>query len=345
MKRFILLSCVIFTLFTASTYADKGYVTGDFKPTKPLVELFRELKPLLQDCKSVSKDTLNKILDPKTEASKISINDLSKIANEKFKRPQTLERRDIASFNEHFAPYDSNHVRELIKQLGDYETIYPKSQKPVKYILVNGSTINRMRKRVNFLAELARNNLINITPSTEIIFLTGDRDLYPEEKAVEVQFWDSKYAFNPEWKRPNKKATNEFEIAKIIWGQIDLPYNLRKTKINFINAKKAEVYDSVTRKKYISRPHTIDTLVEWVKTNKVKGGYCISVSNQPFVKYQELVIRRGLLEERLTNFVVEGVGPAKVKHEYLLAIYLDTIARSLNEITTIENLKKFRTQG
>ncbi|MDF2965778.1 MAG: hypothetical protein K0Q51_1166 [Rickettsiaceae bacterium] len=342
MKKILLIIHSVLYILIAEALADNYYVNEDLTPNSELVALFRAFKPLLQDCSAVSKEKLEYILNDNTPASKISVYDLYKIANEKFKMPRSLKREDAKSFNQKFLPYDSNKVRRFICDLGDCETIYPKINKPIKYILIKANTINRTRKRVHFLAELVITNKIQITPAAEIVFLTGDRDLYPEEKSEEVQFFDNKYSFDKKWKAPNKLAENEHELAKIVWSQISMPQVLRDAKITFIKAGKKTSIDPKTGKTLITRPYSVDTIVKWLSDNNIKPGHCLAISNQPFVKYQELVIKRGFIHQKAHGFTVEGVGPAKAKNDYMLAIYLDNVTRNLYEIITTENLKNLR---
>ncbi len=336
----LLYTLLFICLVDIQAYAS-GYIKDDFTPTPELVELFREFSPIIKTCKSIPAEKIAYILNPNTPNSQITITDLAKIAQEKFKRPNLMERRDIASFNEQFLPFDSPRVRDLIKKLGDYDPKYPKVKNP-KYILVNGSTIQRMQKRVWFLAELVNTHKITITSETEIFFLTGDRDLYPEENSFEMQFGLSKYPQNKAWQAPKSLAQTEYQAAKNVWWQLDLPQSLRKLKITFINAEKRINFDQKTGKKTFYRPNTMDTLIYWINAYHLHPGHCISISNQPFVKYQELVVQRGLQQEKRQGFTVEGVGGAELNKDYLLAIYLDNIARSLYELNFIQSLKQLQ---
>ncbi|MCC2646996.1 MAG: hypothetical protein K0R02_1061 [Rickettsiaceae bacterium] len=228
-----------------------------------------------------------------------------------------------------------------LENLHQCSRIATKNPNP-KVILLIGGTINKMRKRVNFLVKLVTEKKINITPATEIVFLISDRDLNTVEKSKEVQFHDSKYHFSTNWKAPQKLAQTEYELAKIIWSQIAMPIQLRKAKIKFISAQRKKAIDHKDSKLVVYRPSTIDTLAKWLDENKVKSEHCLCVANQPFVKYYEYVIKRGLLQENRNGITVEAIGPAKLNNDYMLAIYLDNIARSLYEITVTENLKQLR---
>jgi hypothetical protein len=340
-KRITLLFTLTLFWIISEAFADQDYINTDLTPTENLVRLFRELTPMLKDCKSIPESTLKSILDPRTPASNISIYDLYKIANEKFKKPKSVERSNIALYNEKFLTYDSPRVRQLLKEIGDKETIYPNNPNP-KFILIIGGTINKMRKRVNFLARLVEEKKINITSATEIVFLISDRDLNTVEKSREVQFHDNKYNFSINWKAPQKLAQTEYELAKIIWSQISMPAQLRMAKIKFISASRKKAIDHKDSKLVIYRPTTIDTLAKWLNENKAKSGHCLCVVNQPFVKYYEYVIKRGFLQENRKELTAEAIGPAKFNNDYMLAIYFDNIARSLYEITVTENLNQLR---
>jgi hypothetical protein len=71
------------------------------------------------------------------------------------------------------------------------------------------------------------------------------------------------------------------------------------------------------------RPTTASTVEQWLKQNPQPGS-CLAISNQPYVGYQEAVLR-ALLP---SSFVIEGVGPAP-RQMPSTAILLDNFAKWL----------------
>jgi len=161
------------------------------------------------------------------------------------------------------------------------------------YALVLGATGPVMQSRLDFLYE----EWLRGIRFDQIVLLTGDRNL------------DSKIETIPEGLK------NETELLLYHFDRHPLK-NLIPTVV--IDSPKQILEDGTIR-----RPTTISTVIEWLKTDP-KPGCCLAVSTQPFVGYQEAVIRSVVPK----SFEVEAIGPAIGKN-YPLSIYLDNFAKWL----------------
>src|SRR6185369_499664 len=130
----------------------------------------------------------------------------------------------------------------------------------------------------HILQELVVKKRLLITPTTKIIFLTGERNLYPEEN--EVQLKDT-YPLqqNPHWKLPTVLPTTEDQAAEWIWNQSQLVPSLREAKIIFVRAKKKTEKDPTTGKDIKRRPNTYDTVQAWIHEHQPRPGACLTISN------------------------------------------------------------------
>jgi len=339
LPNFIIKTIFIFALIYSACLAEivdsKGHVL------KEVIEIFHIFEPLIEQCSKeifkktgLSKVKIDEILKNQNHTKNISLNDLNDIAQVVFLRPNTIERKDSKPLNKNFLPYTNERLLNLFRTIGDIDTKYPKRQ-TYRYVLLNGSTVKNMRFRLKTLVTLVKAGRLIIDKNTEIVFLTGARDLFPEEN--EQQFVDpSPLKQDPKWQRPDKLPTTEDQAAEWIWNQSNLPPSLRHAQIIFIKAKKIPEFDPVTRTTSFKRPTTLSTFQAWIEEYKPHPGKCVSISNQPYVHYQAasfngVLKKEGLLEK---GFTVEGVGfssKPKTLESFKddIAIYMDNLARSI----------------
>jgi hypothetical protein len=172
----------------------------------------------------------------------------------------------------------------------DLECVGPVSaqKKHYDYALVLGATGGHMKMRLDFLYEQWKSGV----RFDQIVFLTGARDLdpkiesYPEGLKTETDLLV--HLFN---QHPLNGLAPHVVIDAPMQGQ--------------------------------QRPTTVSTVETWLMTNP-KPGLCLAASTQPFVGYQEAVVRSRLP----TSFEVEAIGPG-VSQNYPLSIYLDNFAKWL----------------
>lgn len=308
--------CVAFSL-EAKVVDEKG------NPLPEVIQIFKHFSPLLKNSKAIPKGKVEAILNG-SDVERISLTDLNKLAQETFKRPLGMERRDIGEFNKKFIPYDSEEVRALFKKLGDIDAVFP-SKKTIDYVFLHGGTIKIMRTRIMFFVKAYESGQLNLSKDVKIVFLTGDRALYPEEdKNTLLNAYP--YKTRVHWKAPKDFPKNEFEAAKFIWEQLEMPVELRKLPVNFVNAPRPKILHDG-----LARPHTRDTIATWIYENpKAKPGHCLSVSNNPYIYYQQLVLENVFLKVKRWQyeFSIEGIG-AQASPKIEIALLLDNLARVL----------------
>lgn len=330
-----LFTLLVFQDCSARILNEKG------KPLKEVVEIFRQYKPLIEERtddiiqkKGLSKERIEHILNSKTPASDISLSDLNAIAQVVFLRPPQAERKDISPYNKIYFPYTNRRVFALFRAIGDVGPVNPK-KKSYRYILLNGSTVKNMRERLKTLVDLIKARKLLIESGTEIVFLTGERDLFSEEN-LEQLMNPSPLKLDPSWKKPSSLPSTEDQAAEWVWQQSLLPCSLRATKIIFVRAKKKSEMDPTTQKVTVKRPTTLDTVQTWIQEEQPEPGACLSISSQPYVYYQEATItgafqKAGLLAK---GFSIEGAGLGQsqqsLKHfKDNIAVILDNFARTI----------------
>jgi hypothetical protein len=134
----------------------------------------------------------------------------------------------------------------------------------------------------------------------QIVWLTGDRMLDARIDAL------------------TERCSTEYEAARIIWQEANLPEAMRTLDVTFIKAPMKRVGLS------LQRPNTQDTVIAWLQTNP-KPGTALFVSNQPYCCYQNAIVKSSVPEE----FSFDVVGPQMNPdlHSASAAIILDTLAR------------------
>lgn len=169
------------------------------------------------------------------------------------------------------------------------------SEKHYTYGVVLGSLYASVSRRMAFLVEEWNRGV----RFEKIIFLTGERKLHPE-------------------KEPFDHLKTETDMMIWTWEQMDVPTELRALPLVVIDAKPHP---------FRNRPNTMLTAQVWMKENP-KPGSCLVFSCQPYLNYQEQILKMVLP----TTFSVETVGPGGGANNSI-SVLLDTAAR-------VEVLKK-----
>jgi len=325
-------------------YCNGGIIDSNGVILPEVIEVFRYYKPLIEEKGSelyqkynLSKEQIDYILHPDTDPATVSLASLNSIAQLVFLRPAYSERKDAV--NDEFLPYTDENVMNLFDKIGDIEDVYPK-RNCYKYILINGSTVQNMRYRIETLVTFVESHKINITDSTEIVFLTGERDLFDtEDEAVLLNPFP--FQLNSFWQQPSELPKTEDEAAEWIWYQAQLPIAIRNAKITFVSAQKKEVIDNQTGKVIKIRPTTYDTIKKWVDEYAPEPGCCLSISSQPHVYYQEATMN-GLFKKMnllAQGFLVEGVGIGNTNFDAFkknIAVILDNFARAIYTVVSAQ---------
>ncbi len=263
--------------------------------------------------------------NPENSADIFKLNDF---AQQKFLRPKGAERLDEKSLSHYkklcagLSVSVKEKILNLFKRLGDIDPVYPIHKNP-NYICIQGSTIPSMRERLMFLSQLVDEQKINISPTTKIVFLTGERTLFKSETTA-VLLNSAPFAMDPSWKAPHTLPDDEVGAAKLIWNQLKIVAPLRASQPLFVDAKKRNGN---------ARAQTEDSTQAWLTSNNIRGIVAM-VSSNPFVGYQLEVMKLAIKKASLENEIqVEGMGNAATiegqEIDISLGILLDNLARTI----------------
>src|SRR5262249_341267 len=134
----------------------------------------------------------------------------------------------------------------------------------------------------------------------QVILLTGQRFLDPK---AEEQYSPFK---------------TEAEMVLFLWEKTQMPEEMRKIPCLLIDAPKQKKNDGSW-----TRNNTKDTVIEWLKTNP-SPGRCLFISSQPFLGYQDSVVRTVIP----STFSTETIG-SQADPDLPVAVFLDNLARWL----------------
>ncbi len=129
-----------------------------------------------------------------------------------------------------------------------------------------------------------------------------------------------------DWHAPAQLPTTESEMMRFVFDQTDLPFD--RNIITFIDTPMQTKADGS-----LTRPTTADTVHSWLAQDPVPGS-CLAISNQPFVCYQDTVIRT-YLKDLHSKFSIETVGEGvseSERNDLKIAVTLDAIARWLYQL-------------
>ncbi|MBT3456093.1 hypothetical protein HN446_03455 [bacterium] len=241
---------------------------------------------------------------------KNDLESLVKATQEKWLRPKGKERWQIedkfSDKKDHTVPF-LNYF-EMIK------TIQAKD-KEYEYVIILGAYGPGLVKRISFfLKELNRS-----IKYKQLVFLTSARKLVPDmENTKEVQaLIDKQLPKKNNLNLHNIEPTTETEMAQFIFDQIEFPNELQEpVTVTFVDTP-------LQKNGHVRRANTADTLKEWLITNPQPGS-CLFISNQPFVMYQDTIIRKLIPKD----FIVETIGP-EIQGDINIWVCLDSIARTL----------------
>lgn len=202
------------------------------------------------------------------------------------------------------------------KKLGLIDQIKPRSKK-YDYALMLGATLPRVRDRLSYLANLWDDGV----RFNKIIFLGGQRPLEDkfENKEKLLDTNNPYLPFASNWSLNGELPKTETEMMKFVFDQSNLPEEMKKLDIVFVDAPMKQKEDGS-----LKRPTTEDTILDWLKTNPRRGS-CIAISNQPYVSYQDSILKTHLSKE----FYLETVGKALDNNSDRMTMILDNLARYL----------------
>lgn len=184
----------------------------------------------------------------------------------------------------------------LLQDIGCIDAIQSE-QETYDYALVLGATGPSMQQRVDFLCQEYERGV----RFGQVVLLSGQRDLDPNIE----RFPDT--------------CTSETDLLVHLYTSSAL---CNRVPFHVVDSQKILIEENRYR-----RPNTAKTVADWLATQPIPGS-CIVISNQPFVGYQEAVVRSFLPQE----FTVEAVGPAaKIPENFpesrRIAVLLDNFAK------------------
>lgn len=233
-----------------------------------------------------------------------TLTDIVQQTQQQWLRKPGAERWDIESMTFQ----NEAKIKDIFSSLGLIQEIKP-SQNQYTYLLLLGALFGTMQKRFEYAIALWKSGV-----RFESIVLLGSARPAVADQGENVSAF---LALSGKETIENIPST-EAEMLQFIYQQSDMPQEMRELPVCMIDVPMLPKSDGSMR-----RPTTADTIEWWLKTNP-KTGICLAISNQPYVWYQQSVLKTLLPVE----YSVETVG-ASGNSDISVMLMLDTIARIL----------------
>lgn len=205
-----------------------------------------------------------------------------------------------------------------LKEAGMVDQILPR-KKEYDYCLVLGALYPSFVSRLQYLIDKWEKGVRFKT----LVFLGNERLLdYEREKSLLLKSSNKKIREKVQLKLPQ----NEIEMMKFVFENENIPQQMKMVDILFINSP---------MELGLSFSSGVDSVIKWREEKKPSPGSCLVVSNQPFVGYQESIVRSVLGRD----FAIEAIGE-RAADDTKISIYLDTIARWLQQEEIMNNSPK-----
>lgn len=185
-------------------------------------------------------------------------------------REKCLQTGDRWTFRERFDEKRET-LLPLLDDLGCFNSVYA-SDTHYTYGVVLGALRIVVQKRIDFLISEWKRGI----RFEKIIFLTGKRELRASEGCEDL--------------------TSETEMMLYVWNETKMPSELRKVPLTVVDSPPAPGRDRAT---------TESTVFAWLET-KSSPGSCLVISSQPYVGYQDSILKACLP----SSFQIETVGPS-----------------------------------
>lgn len=228
-------------------------------------------------------------------------------------RPAGVERWQMGDTYEELAP----KIAPLFNKLGILTEVRP-TKKEYDYGVILGALVSRVRQRLASALQTWKEGV----RFKKLVFLVGARPLDPEKES-ERDLYNATNKFLPikaGWTRPEVAPTTETEMARMVFDQAALPEDFKDAvTVQFIDTPMQKLPNGEFR-----RPNTGDTVTQWLDDKDTTPGSVLAFSNQPYVDYQDAVLRTLLPE----SFAVETVGAQGSGNEPV-GVVLDNLARWL----------------
>ena len=208
-----------------------------------------------------------------------------------------------------------DEVLPLLGHLGVLTEVKPQRVE-YDYALLLGALVTRVRTRLAVLADLWRQGV----RFKQIVVLTGARPLQKDRESLAAlcDVTNEQLPIQEGWQFVGTAPTTEAGMMKLIYEQAALPQGMRQVPVKYINTPMQPTDDGGER-----RPSTFDTIQCWQDTKPAPGS-CLAISNQPYVSYQDAVLRSYMPP----SFYLETVGH-EARYALPIAVHLDNIARWL----------------
>ncbi len=236
-------------------------------------------------------------------------NSIVEVTQKTWLRPAGKERWEIED------PYlqSKDAIIPFLANLGFINEVRPQ-QLQYQTACVCGGALPSARLRLAYLLE-TWNSGVRLR---QLVFLCGARPLtHPKENQEEyLNRNNGVLPIREDWVFDGTLPTTEAEMIKLLYDQADLPQELRKIPVLFIDTPMQTNADGTTR-----RPNRAETILDLFKLEL--AGSFIFVSSQPFLLY-DYTTAAGLWN---TDDTFEVVG--KEAQSPSIAVCLDSLARVL----------------
>lgn len=286
-SRRVIVSLFVISLFFGCWAQQEQYsvLTPDFKPTASLLQL-------LEYTGVACEPSLESVVQATQQSW------LRKAGTEVWHIPKN-------SYNSEAA------ILDLLAKLGFIHEIAPE-KKQYDHVVVLGALFSTMVFR--FKSVLSYMIEYDIHPK-DIIFLASNRPCYEDKGETEEIF--RAYAAGHEI---TDLPCDECSMLEWIYRYTsNVPESIRAIPTTYICAPMK--YDAVGKP---MRPNTKDTIELWMQEHEIHGESCLVISSQPFVLYQDSVVKSYVPQD----VAITTVGKVFKKPENTAAL-LDTVARYL----------------
>ena len=211
-------------------------------------------------------------------------------------------------------PIHEHHLSPLFKELCLEQKIEP-LQNSYDYALLLGGTVDDVRNRLAYLITLSNKGI----HFGALIILTGQRQLDATLESDELLLNNKRddLPLRQEFSFNGRFPDTETEMIKLVFQQTDIPAALNNIP-HFLIDTPMQMGDNGS----LRRPNTQDTITQWLTECNPHPGSILALSNQPFVGYQNAVLRNNVPQQ----FTIETVGNAYENNESLATIF-DALAR------------------
>lgn len=270
-----------------------------------------KLSRMIVDKHNTPTPTLLKILDETGIKHDGTLKTIVAETQKKWLRPAGQERWEI---NQDLLTFTSDSLPQLFKDICLIQEIKPLKQH-YTYAILHGATVHSVRNRLAYLIKLWNSGI----RFDCIIIFSGKRPLNSiiERSETLSDTNSTSLPFKQNWKFDGQLPNTETEMIKLVFDQFDIPMEWNIIPIIFVDTPMQVSQNGIPR-----RPNTQDTVEEWLKKYQPQEGSILAISNQPYIGYQDAVLRKLVSK----NFAVETVGSA-CSDDITTTIILDSLVR------------------